>query len=276
MQKKPTYEELEQRVKYLEQEAARRKKGEEALRENGKNLDVLLAELAAKNAEIESFVYMVFHDLKTPIVTIEGFVGVLYEDFGRILPEDGKKCLGHISEATRKMELLISDLLKLSRIERVRGKKGELPLAKLVKSALKSVQLQVKTREIAVNVQENLPVVYGLKKRLTQVIENLLTNAVKYIGEDNHNPRIDIGVQEQDGRKVFFVRDNGIGIEEKQFDKIFEIFQRLPSAKRIAEGTGIGLTIVKRTIENHGGKIWLMSRTGKGSTFYFTLEGKEA
>jgi signal transduction histidine kinase len=111
---------------------------------------------------------------------------------------------------------------------------------------------------------------------LSQVMENLLSNAVKYMGKENPAPRIDVGAIEQGGQKVFFVRDNGIGIEKKYYQKIFEIFQRLPAGKKIGEGTGVGLTIVKRIIEHHGGRIWLESEMGKGTTFFFTLKDKEA
>ncbi|MDL1959365.1 MAG: ATP-binding protein [Deltaproteobacteria bacterium] len=274
MQKKPTYEELEQRVKESEKEAIRRKKAEEALRKNEKRLKALLAELAAKNEELDSIVYRVSHDLKSPIVTIDGFVGALREDFGDVLSEDGEKYLRYISDAARKIELLIKDLLDLSRIDRLTQKKREFPFARLVKDALEALQLQIKARGIVVNIQEDLPVIYGEKRRLARVLDNLLINAIKYIGKENPSPRIDVGVEEQDGQKVFFVRDNGIGIEKKDFDKIFQVFQRLSSAKKqVGEGTGIGLTIVKRIIEHHhGGKIWLVSEPGKGSTFYFTLK----
>ena len=255
MDKKPTYEELEQTVKELQKEAVRRKKAEE---------------------ELDSFVYRVSHDLKSPIVTIEGFVGALKEDFGDVLSEDAKKYLRYISDAARKMELLINDLLALSRLERVTRKKREFPFARLVKDAVKALQPQIKKRGIVVNIQADLPVIYGERGRLGRVVDNLLTNAIKYIGKENPSPRIDVGIEEQDGQKAFFVRDNGIGIEERDVDKIFRGFQRLPSAERIGEGTGVGLTIVKRIIEHHGGNIWLISEPGKGSTFYFTLKDKEA
>jgi len=181
-----------------------------------------------------------------------------------------------MSDAARKMELLISDLLDLSRIGRLTEKKTEFPFAALVKDVTRGLQPQIKAQGIEVNIQQALPIIYGERRRLGQVMDNLLANAVKYIGKDNPSPRIDIGVEEQDGRKAFFVRDNGIGIEERYFDKIFQIFQRLPSSKRIGEGTGIGLTIVKRIIEHHGGMVWLASEPGKGSTFFFTLKDKEA
>ncbi|MCK4389878.1 MAG: PAS domain S-box protein [Desulfobacterales bacterium] len=253
------------------------KEAEEALRKDEKKLNALLADLAAKNEELDSFVYRVSHDLKSPIVTIDGFVGALKEDFGDVLAEDGQKYLGYISDAARKMELLIKDLLDLSRIDRLTRKKREFPFATLVKDTLKALQPQIKARHIVVNIQEDLPVIYAERRRLERAVDNLLTNAIKYIGKENPSPRIDVGVEQQNGQKVFFVRDNGIGIEKRDFDKIFRVFQRLPSAKKqIGEGTGVGLTIVKRIIEHHGGKIWLISEPGKGSTFYFTLKGKEA
>ena len=123
---------------------------------------------------------------------------------------------------------------------------------------------------------QDLPLVYGEKKRLVQVMENLLSNAIKYIGKENPSPRIEVGAREQDDQKVIFVKDNGIGIEKIYFEKIFQVFQRLPSAKKIGQGTGIGLAIVKRVIEYHGGSVWLESEPGKGTTFFFTLKNKEA
>lgn len=257
-------------------EVSQRRRVEEALRKHEKKLEALLAELAAKNVELESFVYTVSHDLKTPIVTIEGFIGAFKEDFGDAISQDGEKYLKYMSDATRKMELLINDLLDLSRIGRLTEKKTEFSFTGLVKDSIKTLQPQIEARGIVVNIQEALPVIYGERRRLGQVVDNLFANAVKYIGKDNPSPRIDIGVEEQNGQKAFFVRDNGIGIEKRYFDKIFEIFQRLPSSKRIGEGTGIGLTIVKRIIEHHGGKVWLSSEPGKGSTFFFTLKDKEA
>jgi signal transduction histidine kinase len=258
------------------QEVTEQKRAEAALKENEKKLEALLAELAAKNAELKTFVYSVSHDLKTPIVTIEGFIGALREDFGNLISKDGEKYLDYIGDAARKMELLINDLLELSRIGRLTVKKTEFPFADLISEVLKTLQPRIEERGIQVNVDEKLPLVYGEKKRLVQIMENLVSNAVKYLGKENPCPRIEVGVRENDDQKVFFVRDNGIGIEERYFEKIFEVFQRLPAAKKIGEGTGIGLAIVKRIIEHHGGRVWLESDLGKGTTFFFTLKDKEA
>jgi signal transduction histidine kinase len=257
------------------QEIGERKRTESALKENEKKLEAALAELADKNTELETFVYTVSHDLKTPIVTIEGFIGAIREDFGDRIDENAEKYLNYISDASRNMELLINDLLYLSRIGRLPERKTEFSFDDLMEKVLKTLQPQIDESGVALNVEKGLPLVYGEMERLCQVMENLLSNALKYIGKENASPRIDVGAMDQDGRKVFFVRDNGIGIEKRYHQKIFEIFQRLPAAKRSAEGTGIGLTIVKRIIEHHGGDIWLDSEARKGTAFFFTLKGKE-
>ena len=257
-------------------EVSERKRAEEALKKNEKKLEALLRELAAKNAELETFVFSVSHDLKTPIVTIEGFMGALREDFGDLIPEDCEKYLNYIGDATRKMETLINDLLELSRIGRLRVKKTEFPLADLIQEVITALQPEIEAKGIQVTVMQDLPLVYGEKKRLVQVFENLLSNAIKYIGKENPCPRIEVGAQEEDDQKVIFLKDNGIGIEKKYFEKIFQVFERLPSAKKIGQGTGVGLAIVKRVIQYHGGRVWLESEPGKGTTFFFTLKNKEA
>lgn len=258
------------------EEVKERTKAEERLKRNEKILESLLSELASKNEELETFVYTVSHDLKTPIITIEGFVGALREDFKDVIPEEGKNYLNSISDATRKMGLLISDLLDLSRIGRLAENKVELQFARLAEEVVAAFQPAIREKGIKVTIQQGLPLVYVEEKRLRQVIENLLSNAIKYIRKDNVTPVIEVGAMTMDREKIFFVRDNGIGIEKAYFEKIFQVFQRLAPAKKIAEGTGMGLTIVKRIIEHHGGRIWLESKPGEGSTFFFTLKDKEA
>jgi len=203
-------------------------------------------------------------------------MGALREDFGNLIPEDCERYLNYIGDATQKMEILINDLLELSHIGRLTVKKSEFPLADLMEEVIAMLQPQIEAKGVQITVSEDLPLVYGEKKRLAQVIENLLSNAIKYIGKENPSPQIEVGLQEQDDQKVIFVKDNGIGIEKAYFEKIFQVFQRLPSAKKIEQGTGIGLAIVKRVIQYHGGKVWLKSEPGKGTTFFFTLKNKEA
>jgi signal transduction histidine kinase len=256
-------------------EVSERKRAQEALKKNEKKLEALLKELAAKNAELETFVFSVSHDLKTPIVTIEGFMGALREDFGNLISKEGEKYLDYIGEATQKMEVLINDLLELSRIGRLTVTKSEFPLSDLMKQVIAALQPQIEASGVQIVVMQDLPLVYGEERRLIQVMENLLSNAIKYMGRHNPRPRIDVGVQDREHQQMIFVKDNGIGIEKIYFDKIFQVFQRLPSAKKLGRGTGIGLAIVKRIIEYHGGSVWLESEPGKGTTFFFTLKDKE-
>jgi signal transduction histidine kinase len=255
-------------------EVSERKNAQTLLRENEQKLQALLEELTSKNAELESFVYTVSHDLKTPIVTIEGFIGALREDFSASISEVSDQYLSHMSNAARKMEQLISELLNYSRIGRLESPQTTFPMSLAINDAIATLRTQIESRGVIVNVQQDLPAVHGDRKRVEQVVYNLLSNAIKYIGRDNPEPRIDIGCTEQNGQNVFWVRDNGIGIDKRYYDKIFQIFERLPAAKQAGEGTGIGLAIVKRIVEHHGGTVWLSSELGKGTTFYLTFNEK--
>lgn len=256
-------------------EIRERKQAQAALQKKEKELEKLLLELSRKNEELEAFVYTVSHDLKNPLVTIDGFIGALREDFGQILSKESESYLTYINDAARKMEMLINDLLTLSRIGQSTEEPSEFLLADVVQEALTGLQAQIRERGIQVDIQKDLPVIYGERNRMVQVMENLLTNAIKYMGEDNPSPRIRVGVQRKEGQDQFYVRDNGIGIDPRYWEKVFQIFQRLPGAKAYGEGTGVGLTIVKQIIERLGGRIWVESEQGKGSTFFFTLMGKE-
>ncbi|MBL0732639.1 MAG: GHKL domain-containing protein [Desulfosarcina sp.] len=253
------------------QEARKRKKIGETLKQNEKKLESLVDELEGKNEELEAFVFMISHDLKNSIFTIQGFTNALREDFGNLLSEKSGQYIRYIDNAAEKMNQLINDLLKLARIGRLIGRKENYNFELIVNEALQEIMPRIKERDIEIKVQENLPDIFGEKKRLVQIMENLLTNAVKYIGKENPAPHIEIGAEQQRGENVFFVRDNGIGIKKEFFKIIFQVFKRLHSAKKLAEGSGIGLAIVKRIVELHGGRIWLSSETGKGTTFFFTL-----
>jgi signal transduction histidine kinase len=197
------------------------------------------------------------------------------EDFDRVLGATGEQYLKYMSDAARKMEVLINDLLNLSRIGRLTEPQSEFSFRAPLEEALEMLRPQIQARGIQIVVQEDLPVICGERTRIGQVLDNLLANAVKYIGKDNPAPCIEVGCEEQNGQQVFFVRDNGIGIEAHYYAKIFQIFERLPAGKQAGDGTGMGLTIVKRVIEHHGGRIWLTSQPGHGTTFFFTLEDKE-
>jgi PAS domain S-box-containing protein len=228
----------------------------------------LIEELEAKNAELERFTYTVSHDLKSPLITIKGFLGFIKEDSrsGNIvrLESDIKR----ISDATEKMQQLLNDLLELSRIGRVTNKSQEIRFNELIAEALELVHGRISQRGISVHVDEHLPTIFGDRQRIHEVLQNLIDNAAKFMG-DQPSPRIEIGQQgELKGKPVFFVRDNGIGISPQYKDRIFGLFDKLDGQ---TEGTGVGLALVKRIVEFHGGRVWVESEPGKGSTFFFTL-----
>ena len=228
----------------------------------------LIAQLKAKNSELESFTYTVSHDLKAPLLTINGFLDFLQKDtlVGDI--ERVKVDISRITEATKKMDRLLSKLLELSRIGRMMNVPEEIPFEELIKDALDVVHGQLEKHHITVHSQPNLPAVHGDRQRLTEVLQNLIDNAAKYMG-DQAAPLIEIGQQgEENGKPIFFVRDNGIGIEPGHHKRIFGLFNKLDAK---SDGTGIGLTLVQKIIDVHGGRIWVESDLGKGATFYFTL-----
>ncbi len=166
------------------------------------------------------------------------------------------------------MHKLLGDLLELSRVGRMSNPSDSISFDDLIREALEIVHGRLDARGVTIHSQPNLPLVYGDQPRLVEVLQNLLDNAAKFMG-DQPNPVIEIGVNgEKDGMPVFFVKDNGIGISPEYHEQIFGLFNRLDAQ---AEGTGVGLALVKRIIEIHGGRIWVESEEGVGSTFYFTL-----
>jgi len=231
----------------------------------------LISELESKNAELERFTYMVSHDLRSPLVTIRGFLGYLERDASDGNMDGFRKDLERISKATLRMDNLLKDLLELSRIGRLTNKPQDILFTDLVKEAIEIVHGRLDERGITLQTHPNLPLVHGDKARLVEVLQNLIDNAAKYMG-DQKEPAIEIGMDGYDPLQnpIFFVRDNGIGIAHEYHERIFGLFDKLDP---MSEGTGVGLALVKRIIEFHKGRIWVESELGKGSTFYFTLAG---
>jgi len=229
----------------------------------------LIAQLTGKNIELEQFVYTVSHDLKSPLVTIRGFLSYLEADALGGNLERLKGDIQRISNAVGKMHELLKDLLELSRVGRFVNPPQVVSFEELARDAIELVQGKIQERGVNVEVQPGLPAVYGDRTRLLEVLQNLLENAVKYMG-DQPEPRIEIGWRGmENGRVVLYVKDNGIGIAPEYRERIFGLFNKLDAHN---EGTGVGLTLVKRIIEYHGGMIWVEGGVGKGSAFLFTLE----
>lgn len=229
----------------------------------------LISELEAKNTELERFTYTVSHDLKSPLVTIKGFLGFLERDAIEGDSEQLQQDIARIRQAAEQMQFLLDDLLELSRIGHSMNSPEAVPFADIVYEAMERVHGQIEEEQVEIVVSLDLPVVGVDKIRFVEVMQNLLDNAIKFMGDQAH-PTISIGAETMPNEIRFFVRDNGQGIDAQYHEKVFELFDRLDQS---IEGTGIGLALVKRIIELHNGRIWVESSGigGQGSTFYFTL-----
>jgi K+-sensing histidine kinase KdpD len=225
--------------------------------------------LQQKNAELERFTYTVSHDLKSPIITIKGFTGSLEKDLAKGNYERMAGDLKRVSDAADRMDDLLRDLLELSTIGRIINTPGPVDMNLLVADVLAQLAGPLKNRNLTVAVQPGLPEVLCDKRRMAEVLQNLLENAIYYMG-DQAEPQILLGMREEAGENIFFVQDNGIGIDEKYHQIIFGLFNKLDAE---SSGTGIGLALVKRIIEVHGGRVWVDSEgEGKGSKFCFTMK----
>ncbi len=226
-------------------------------------------ELTAVNKDLEAFSYSVSHDLRAPLRAVQGYVTILEEDFGERLEAEVRRLLGVIQDRTRRMEQLIDDLLVFARLGRQRLAVAPVQLDDLVKQTLNECRSTCEDRPIAFTVGR-LGTAQADPAMLKQVLANLLSNAIKFTR--NRNPAaVEVGCRtEADSPTVYFVRDNGAGFDMHHADKLFGVFQRLHSANEY-EGTGVGLAIVQRVIERHGGQVWADSTPGEGATFYFTL-----
>ncbi len=228
----------------------------------------LIDKLEAQNAELERFTYTVSHDLKSPLITIVGYVGMLRQDLAAGDLEQVEDDLSRIANAAGKMDQLLRDVLELSRIGRSVNPLEDVPLEEVTREAMELTAGQVKWNGVQVEISSDLPIVHGDRLRLQEVMQNLIDNAAKYM-DDQPEPRIEIGSRRDDDQIVCYVRDNGIGIEHCYHERVFGLFDQL---NQKVEGSGIGLALVKRIIEGHGGRIWVESEgSGNGSTFCFTL-----
>jgi PAS domain S-box-containing protein len=225
--------------------------------------DRLIAELRARNSEMEQFAYTVSHDLKSPLVTINGFLGVLERDIADGDAERIGSDIARIGSAATKMMRLLNDVLEVSRIGRVAQTNEPVALQEVAMEALELVSGAIAARRANVVVADALPVVMGNRVRLLEVVQNLLENALKYMG-NQPEPRIEIGAREDPTHSVLFISDNGIGIKQVHAERIFGLFEKLDPK---SEGTGVGLALVRRILEYHGGSISVESDGVTGSTF---------
>ena len=245
----------------LGQDITERKQQEEALQRSSK-------ELQERNDELARFTYTASHDLKSPLVTVKAFLGYLEQDTLKQDAEAIQKDRQYIYSAVDKMSRLLDELLDLARVGRKMNPPEEMPLQEVVKDALDMVAGGIMQKGVDVVVTKEPILLCGDRMRLVEVFQNLVDNAIKFMG-DQPNPRVEIGVEKPGAETMFFVRDNGIGIIPRFLPKVFGLFEKYDPGTK---GSGIGLALVKRIVEVHGGKIWVESEgLGKGTTFRFTL-----
>lgn len=245
----------------------------QALERINREREHLISELEGKNAEMEQFSYTVSHDLKSPLITIAGWVTMLEKDAADKNPARMQDDIGRIKGAVKKMKRQLDELLELSRVGRLVNPPEEISMAELASQVMDQVAGQIKERQVNVEISSDLPVVFADASRIFDVMQNLIANAVQYMG-DQQEPRVEIGCRQENGETVLYVKDNGIGIEPRYHQRVFGLFERLNQKDGV--GTGIGLAIVKRIVEFHGGRIWIESEgKNKGCTVCFTIPSKE-
>ncbi len=249
-----------------------RKQGEEALKRQND-------ELARTNKELDDFAYIASHDLKEPLRGISNFASFLASDYADKVDEEGREMLETLVRLAQRLERLIDSLLHYSRMGRNALALKRHDLNNILSDVLDSLRVPLEQENVEVQIPEPLPSVRCDRDRVSEVFTHLITNA--YIYNDKPAKRIEIGFRHEspaagDGRRrkrpVFYVRDNGIGMRKKHLDSIFRIFRRLHAREKFGGGPGAGLTFVRKIVERHGGDIWVESKEGEGSTFYFTLQ----
>ena len=245
---------------------------ESRVKERTKELSEANEALQAANKELESFSYSVSHDLRAPLLTIDGFSRMVLKGYVDKLDDEGRRKLNVICSSTKQMGQLIDDLLAFSRLSRKEMVNANVDMDALVRSAWKELTLLSPERRIQLSIKR-LPDAMGDQALIKEVVVNLLSNAIKFT-KFRETAMVEVGAYPEEERNVYFVKDNGVGFDMQYHDKLFGVFQRLHNADEF-EGTGVGLAIVQRIIRRHGGRVWADGKVGEGATFYFSLSRKE-
>ena len=241
---------------------------EQRVAERTRELERRATELQAANSELDAFAYSVSHDLRAPLRSIDGFSHVLLEDYAARLDDAGRDSLHRVRAASQKMATLIDDLLKLARVTRAEMRTEPVDLTRMAQEIMADIQRATPDRQVAIAITPGLEA-RGDSRLLRVALDNLLRNSWKYTGKQAH-PRVEFTAVDQNGGRVFVIKDNGAGFDMQYADKLFGVFQRLHSAAEF-EGTGVGLATVRRIINRHGGRIWAEGAIDQGAAFYFTL-----
>jgi signal transduction histidine kinase len=242
-----------------------------------RELEVRNEELEQTNRELDDFAYIASHDLKEPLRGIHNYSRFLIEDYADRFDEDGRAKLETLTRLSRRMETLIDSLLHYSRLGRTDLALDEVDVQEVVEDVVDRLGISLREQNIEVRIPRRLPVIQSDRVRLGEVFANLITNAIKY--NDKPQRWIEIGLLDTapvaggdaSGEHTFYVRDNGIGIPERHLDTVFRIFKRLHGRDEFGGGTGAGLTIVRKIVERHHGRVWIESTPGEGTTVFFTL-----
>jgi len=227
------------------------------------------AHIKTVNKELDDFAYIASHDLKEPLRGINNYASFLEEDYAEQLDDEGKQYISSIIRLTQRMTSLIDQLLVYSRLGATDIKKKSINLDELLEEVSDNISTRLADEAVTLNKATPLGWAEGDSTRIMELFQNLISNGLKY--NDKTTKSIEIGCDTTQGNPTYYVKDNGIGIPHKHIDSVFRIFKRLHEQSKYGGGSGAGLTIVKKIIERHGGKIWLESEAGEGTTFFFTL-----
>jgi light-regulated signal transduction histidine kinase (bacteriophytochrome) len=261
---------LRGRISKLKAVETHHKETEEEIRNLNQDLERRTVELEAANKELEAFTYSVSHDLRAPLVAIGGFSRLILEKCADHLDAKGQHFLEIIHSNSERMLQLIDDLIAFSHLEHQEIKALDINMEELAKSVFEALKPLHPGRPLALKLKR-LPVARGDPGMIRQVLVNLLSNAMKFT-RPKEDGSVEMGCLVHENRRVYYVKDNGVGFDMRHADRLFSVFQRLHDPQEF-EGTGIGLAIVQRIIDRHGGWVWAEGKVNEGATFYFTLPG---
>jgi signal transduction histidine kinase len=239
------------------------------LAKSNKKLKEVNEELKRSNQELDDFAYIASHDLKEPLRAISNYINFIREDYEDKLDKEGLKMLIRTTLLAERMQKFIDDLLTFSRIHRTELSVQQINTQAITEQVFNDLNEKIETNNVNFKISNSLQKIYYNELRFYQIMQNLVSNAIKY--NDKTDKRIEVGCDTTKTPVVFYIKDNGIGIPKEFTEKVFKIFKRLHNRDEYGGGSGAGLTIVKKIIEQHGGKIWFESEVGVGTTFYFTI-----